>query len=203
MIAEVETEIYPETVATGGYEAPAAEVTAPAGTTTEAAAPRSRARLFVIGLVAFLVVGIGAGWYFYSQGYEDTDDAQVDGHLNPIASRIDGTIQAVHVDDNQSVEAGTVLVELDPSDDQVALQQAKAQYDQAMAQLSAAHPNLPITRISNLNDITSQQAEVSGAEARSAAAQHDLDSAVAKLQGVAGRERAEPGRLCPLPDPLR
>ena len=104
---------------------------------------------------------LAVGWYFYSQGYEDTDDAQVDGHLNPIASRIDGTINAVHVDDNQAVKTGALLVELDPGDDRVALQQAQAQYDQAMAQLGAAHPNLPITRISNLNDITSQQAEVS------------------------------------------
>ena len=67
---------------------------------------------------------MASDWYIYAQGYEDTDDAQVDGHLNPIASRIDGTIKAVHVDDNQTVQAGDSLVELDPSDDQVALQQA-------------------------------------------------------------------------------
>jgi membrane fusion protein, multidrug efflux system len=148
----------------------------------ETAAPRRRINPYIVGAVAIVLLVAAAGWYFYSQGYEDTDDAQVDGHLNPIASRIDGTIQAVHVDDNQAVQTGALLAELDPSDDQVALQQAQAQYDQAMAQLGAAHPNLPITRISNLNDITSQQAEVYGAEAALAAAQHDLDSAVAKLR---------------------
>ncbi len=99
-----------------------------------------------------MLLAAAVGWYLYAQGYEDTDDAQVDGHLNPIASRIDGTINAVYVDDNQAVQTGALLVELDPSDDQVALQQAQAQYDQAMAQLGASHPNLPITRISNLND---------------------------------------------------
>ena len=55
---------------------------------------------------------------------------KVDGHLVPVASRIDGTIQAVHVDDNQTVSAGQLLVELDPKDNEVALHQAKAQFDQ-------------------------------------------------------------------------
>jgi membrane fusion protein (multidrug efflux system) len=160
----------------------------------EPAAPRRRINPYIAGVIAIVLLAAAAGWYFYSQGYEDTDDAQVDGHLNPIASRIDGTINAVHVDDNQAVQTGALLVELDPNDDRVALQQAQAQYDQAMAQLGAAHPNLPITRISNLNDLTSQRAEVSGSEAALAAAQHDLDSAVAKLresQAVNERNQAD------------
>ena len=146
--------------------------------------PRTRPRVntIVVGLILLLLVAVGMGWYHYSSQFEETDDAQVDGHLNPIASRIDGTIRAVHVDDNQFVQAGTPLVELDPSDNQVALQQSQAQYDQAMAQLGAAHPNLPITRISNSSDLSSQQADVTGAEAALAAAQHDLDSSIAKLK---------------------
>ena len=69
-----------------------------------------------------------------------------------------------------------------PSDDLIALKQIQAQHDQALAQLGAAHPNLPITRISNQSDLTSQQAEVVGSEAALAAAQHDLDSSVARLK---------------------
>jgi membrane fusion protein, multidrug efflux system len=194
MIAEVETETYPETVATGRYQSSVTEATLAETSSTEDTSPRSRIRLYVIGLIAFVVVAIGVGWYLYSLGYESTDDAQVDGHLNPIAARVDGTIKAVHVDDNQSVEAGTVLVELDPNDNQVAMQQAKAQYDEAVAQLSASHPNLPITRIGNMNDLTSQRAEVVGSEASLAAAQHDLDSATAKLkesQAVDERDKAD------------
>ena len=83
--------------------------------------PRRRVNPFVVGAIVLVLLAVGVGWYLYAQGYEDTDDAQVDGHLNPIASRIDGTIKAVHVDDNQAVQAGALLVELDPSDDQVAL----------------------------------------------------------------------------------
>ncbi|WP_353070912.1 HlyD family secretion protein [Tunturiibacter gelidiferens] len=148
----------------------------------------------VLGIVLIVLIAAGISWYLYSSGFENTDDAQVDGHLNPVASRIDGTIKAVRVDDNQTVQAGELLVELDPSDDQISLHQAQAQYDQAMAQLGAAHPNLQITRIGNTGDLTSQQAEVVGAEATFAAAQHDLDSAEAKLkesQAVNDRNQAD------------
>jgi len=170
---------------------------------TDSTGPRRRVNPLILGAVLILLAALGIGWYVYSQGFEDTDDAQVDGHLNPIASRIDGTVKAVHVDDNQTVQAGTLMVELDPSDDQVALQQTQAQYDQAMAQLGAAHPNLPITRISNQNDLTSQQAEVVGSEAALAAAQHDLDSAVAKLkesEAVSERNQADFARYQTLYD---
>jgi hypothetical protein len=79
--------------------------------------------VFVVIVVVLLVVGVS--WYIYAQGFEETDDAEVDGHLNPIAARIDGTVKAVHVDDNQSVEAGKLMVELDPRDYQVALDQSE------------------------------------------------------------------------------
>ena len=144
--------------------------------------PRRRFNPVIIGAVVLMVLLVAVGIYLYARQYETTDDAQVDGHLNPIASRIDGTISAVHADDNQIVQAGFALVELDPADDKIAFEQATAQYDQATAQLNASHPNLPITRINNSSDLSSQQAEVKGAEASLAAAQHDLDGAVARLK---------------------
>ncbi len=137
--------------------------------------------IILIGVVAVLAVA-GVLYYLYTQTYQDTDDAQVDGHMNPIASRVDGTITAVHVDDNYTVKAGDPLVDLDPADSKVSLAQAQAQYDQAAAQLSASHPNVPITRSSNTADVTSSQADVANADAALAAAQHDLDSDLAKLQ---------------------
>src|SRR5664280_351901 len=79
---------------------------------TDATPPRRSINPLVLGLVVLVLLAIGIGWYLYSRGYEDTDDAQVDGHLNPIAARIDGTIKSIHVDDNQFVQAGTPLVEL-------------------------------------------------------------------------------------------
>jgi membrane fusion protein, multidrug efflux system len=180
------TQIETQTQPTGADQA---DVVGP-----DAATPRRRVNPLVLGIIALVLIAIGTGWYLYSSGYEETDDAQVDGHLNPIAARIDGTISVVHVDDNQIVRAGEPLVELDPSDNQVALQQSQAQYDQAMAQLGASHPNLPITRISNSTDLISQQAEVAGSEAALAAAQHDLESGMAKLkesQAVNERNQAD------------
>ena len=162
--------------------------------TAETGTPRRRFNPFLIGGIALILILGGLGWYLYSRGFEDTDDAQVDGHLNPVASRIDGTIKAVHADDNQAVEAGTLLVELDPSDDRIALERAQAQHDQALAQLSSAHPSLPITVINNRNDLTSREAEVTGAEAALAAAEHDLESATARLkesQAVNERNQAD------------
>lgn len=160
----------------------------------QVSAPRRRVNPLLIGGVAtILILGV-LGWYLYSRGYEDTDDAQVDGHLNPIASRIDGTIKAVHAEDNQPVDAGALLVELDPSDDQIALERTQAQYDQAVAQLRSAHPSLPIALIDNQSDLTSHQAEVAEAEAALASARHDLDSTVARLkeaQAVNERSQAD------------
>jgi membrane fusion protein (multidrug efflux system) len=141
-----------------------------------------------------VLLAVGIGYYLYSRGFEETDDAQVDGHLNPIAARIDGTIKAVYVDDNQMVQAGKLLVELDPRDYQVALGQAKAESDLALAQLGASHPSLPITRIGNRTDLASSQAQLANAEAALSAARHDLDSAIAKFkesQAVNERSQAD------------
>jgi membrane fusion protein (multidrug efflux system) len=160
----------------------------------ENAEPRRRVNPFLIGGIALALAVVGISWYVYSSGFEDTDDAQVDGHLNPIASRIDGTIKAVYADDNQTIKPGMLLVELDPNDDQVDLNQTQAQHDQAMAQLSAAHPNLPMTLISNHGDLATRQAEVASQEAVLSAAQHDLDSAVSRLkesQAVNTRDQAD------------
>lgn len=173
-----------DTVSTAaGEPAPIPETTAP---------DRPRSKRGVIGLVAILLVAICVGWYVYSRGSEETDDAQVDGHLIPIASRVEGTIQAVHIDDNQAVKAGDLLIELDPRDYQVAADQAKAQYDQASAQLTAAGPNVPITRITNESDLASNTAEVSAAEAALEGARSDLAASIAKLkESEAVNERAQ------------
>ena len=136
----------------------------------------------VAALILLVLVGVGTGWYFYSRQFETTDDAQVDGHLNPIASRVDGTIRAIHVDDNSVVNTGQLLIEIDPRDSQVAFDQAKAQLDQAAAQLGASHPNLPLTRISTRADQASLRAETTNAEAALSAAHHDLEMTVAKLK---------------------
>ncbi len=89
---------------------------------------QGRRRTLLFAAVLGSVILIGAIWFLlYSGTYESTDDAQVDGHLDGLTSRIDGEIKAVYAEENQSVQAGQLLVELDPRDYQVALEQAQAQ----------------------------------------------------------------------------
>jgi membrane fusion protein, multidrug efflux system len=159
---------------------------------TAPAPPRRKINRAALLIILVVIAAVVVGWYLYARDFEDTDDAQVDGHLNPVSSRIEGTIKAVHFEDNQLVTPGTVLVELDPKDYQVALDQAKAQADQADAQLAASNPNLPITRISNHTDLVSSQAEVANADAALSSARHDLDTAIAKLkESEATNERSQ------------
>ena len=106
-------------------------------------------RVVALALAALLAAAAVTAWAVYSHGYETTDDAQVDGHLNVVSSRIGGTTAAVYVTDNQTVEAGQALVDLDPSEQKVAYAQAKAQYDQALAQLNAQRPSVAITQADN------------------------------------------------------
>lgn len=138
-------------------------------------------RLVMAGLVALLACGGAAGWAIYAGGYESTDDAQVDGHLNIVSARISGTTAAVYVTDNQTVEAGQPLVDLDRSEQQVAYEQAKAQYDQAVAQLNAQRPSVAITQADNVASAVTSEAQLAQAKAGFAAASQDLAAAKAKL----------------------
>jgi len=92
-------------------------------------------------LVVLLVLALGAVSPFawnYLQSYESTDDAQIDGHIDPLSSRIDGTVIRVHAEDNDRVKAGELLVEIDPRDYEVAVAQAKARLELAVAQVASA-----------------------------------------------------------------
>jgi membrane fusion protein (multidrug efflux system) len=91
--------------------------------------------------VVLLVVALGAVSPFawnYLQSYESTDDAQIDGHIDPLSSRIDGTVISVHAENNDRVKAGELLVEIDPRDYEVAVAQARARLELAVAQVASA-----------------------------------------------------------------
>lgn len=90
------------------------EQTRPTEEQPEHTGGRSRRRFIIIGVVAVLVVGALLFWW-HSTYYEDTDDASVDGHLVQISSRISGHVLDVKVDQNQYVDAGTLLVQFDPA----------------------------------------------------------------------------------------
>src|SRR5215471_19191658 len=96
-------------------------------------ARRKRRRNLVILIAAVVVLAAGLLLWRYLGSYESTDDAQADVHLYPVSARISGYVVKVNVDDNQYVKAGTVLVEIDPKDYQVALDKTRADLANAEA----------------------------------------------------------------------
>ncbi len=141
-----------------------------------------RRRAFTIFFLILLVVAAGAVIYWlHVRQFESTDDAYVEMHLDPVSPRVDGTIVKVYVEDNQFVHAGEPLVDLDPRDFQVSVDQASAMLNQARSQVTAQQPNIPITREENTANLSSGEANVADAEAAAAAAAHDRDAAAFRL----------------------
>jgi membrane fusion protein (multidrug efflux system) len=113
---------------------------------------RSRKRIprgALLGLAALAVVS-ALGWWLYAGQFESTDDAQIDGHLNAISARISGTVVYINpkVENNQYVEAGTLLLELDPNDYQAELDHAKGELATREGEAHSAGVNVPITETS-------------------------------------------------------
>ena len=128
-------------------------------------------RLIII-LVTLVAAGIaGYRLWNYFGSYESTDDAQVDGDIYAITSRIAGTIKAVYVEDNQPVKAGQVLVDLDPRDYDVALAQAKAALNSSRTLVAVARPSVPITTQTTQTTLSTSATDIAQARASLAAAQ--------------------------------
>src|SRR3984957_3527579 len=144
----------------------------------------------IIGVVVLLLVIFFV--YRYVSSYESTDDAQVDGHINSISARITGHVIKLNVRDNQNVPAGTVLVEIDPADYQVAFEHAKADFDDAQATAAAAGVNVPITSVSTTSQVSSSEADVASARAGISAAKQQFAAAKAQLdQAEANNVKAQ------------
>jgi len=164
------------------------------------AKPKSRRRFIVVGVIALLVVGALLFWW-HSTYYEDTDDAQVNGHLIQISSRIAGQVIKINVEENEAVKKGDVMVELDPKDFEVAVQQDEANLQSAEASYEAAKVNVPVTHISTGSALSSAGADVHGSTAQIAQAERQLDAAKARVlqaQANATKSAADLERYKPL-----
>jgi membrane fusion protein, multidrug efflux system len=126
-------------------------------------------RILMIGGIAAVVLIVGL--FLYYRDRETTDDAQVDGHITPVASKIYGRVAEVMVLDNQQVKAGQVLVKIDPRDYQAALDQAKGQLALAEADAQSAGVDVPRTRENVASGTSSADAQLLGAQASLAMAQ--------------------------------
>ena len=136
----------------------------------------------LLALVALVVVASSVLLYRYLISWESTDDAQIDGYIYPVSSRVSGYVTRVLVDDNQYVEAGTVLVQLDPKDFEVAVANAKATLANDQASASALRTTVPITSVNTASQLSSAQADVDNAKAGLVAAQRSFQAAQASLQ---------------------
>jgi len=153
----------------------------------EAAARTARRKSRLKKIVPFVVVVLAIAallWWLHARQYEGTDDAQVDGHISQIGSRVSGYISKVYVDDNQEVQPGQLLVEIDPRDYEVALARAEADYADSAATAAAANLNVPIANIATQSQLESATADVNNMKAAISAAQKNLDAARAKEQAA-------------------
>ncbi len=146
----------------------------------ESAPPQSRRRGIIIAVVIVLAL-VAAGFWWYSTYSENTDDAQIDGHLIQVSARIGGQVLKVDVEENQVVKAGDVIAELDPSDYQVAVEKAEAALASAQANAAAAQVNVPITTANTGSNLSSAGADVSGTQAGTSQAQQQLEAAQARV----------------------
>ena len=143
--------------------------------------PVAKVLFGVIALVLFAAIFLV--WRHYA-AIESTDDAQIEGDIVPISARVGGTVKAVHVEDNQYVEAGTVLVEIDQSDYQVALKRAEAELSDASSNAQAARTMVPMTS-------TSTSSQLRAATAALASATKQVDAARARVrEAVANHTKA-------------
>ena len=129
-----------------------------------------------------LVLVIVAGYFLWNAfRFENTDDAEVDGHVMPLSARISGQIKDVFVIEGQVVHAGDVLVTIDPQDYQVSADQAQANLADAFATAASSHWNVPITSVTVRSNLDSAKTAVANAEAALKAAEQNYESAKAKL----------------------
>ena len=146
----------------------------------EIAQPNTRRRVIIAVVVAVLVL-VAAGLWWHSTYTEDTDDAQINGHLIQVSARVAGQVAKVYVEENQVVKAGDVIAELDPSDYKVAVENAEAALASAQANAAAANVNVPITTVNTGSNLRSADANVSGSQAGVGQAEKQLDSAHARV----------------------
>lgn len=131
----------------------------------------------LVALIIFVVVAAVAGfflWQYYSVR-ETTDDAQVDAHIYSVSARVAGTVIAVNFDENQQVQTGQVLAQLDPRDFEVAVQKAQADVADAQATARAASTGVPITSTTSTSGVATARANLN-------AAQKAVDSAQARVR---------------------
>ena len=144
---------------------------------------KSRSR-WIILFATPLIAAAAATWWVLAQRTESTDDAQIEGHLDSISPRISGTVSYINpkVENNQFVEAGTLLLELDPRDIEADLEHAKANLNTRNAEAHSAQTMIPIVDASAFGQFHAAEAAREQAVANVDSEQSDLVAAEHRLQ---------------------
>ena len=140
-------------------------------------------------IAAVVVVAVVLVFWLRSRGHEATDDAQVDGRITQIAARVGGPVLKVNVDNNNAIGAGTVLVQIDPRDYEVAVEKAKAELADAQANAAAASTNVPIAQVETRAGVNTASGGVQQAEAAVTGADREIQVAQANLVSAQARTR--------------
>lgn len=175
----------PRSVPETGNESPANPSPLTTRTYTPSARLRSKRRRNVVILVIVVVAVFAAVLLWrYLGSYESTDDAQADVHLSPVSARVAGYVVRVNVNDNQWVEKGTVLVEIDPKDYEVALAQAQANLNNAEETAQSLNITIPITSVNTESQLKFSASGIEDADAGVVAAERQLTAAHSQVEAA-------------------
>src|SRR3984893_16361061 len=145
-------------------------------------APKKRNKTVILVVVILVILVGGFFLWRYLRTYESTDDAQVDVHLYPVSARVSGYVVRVNEDDNQWVQKGAPLVEIDPKDYEVAVAQAQANLQSAEATAQSLNITVPITSVNTSSQLSFAASDVTNANAGIIAAQKQLAAAHAQVE---------------------
>ena len=164
----------------GTQGAPPAGQPAKASAPEESPAKKTGRKVVIFGVILLLLLA-ACFWYWRSTFTEDTDDAQVDGDIYQVSSRIAGQVTNVYAEDNKKVEKGDLLIEIDRKDQQVALEQAQAALASAQADYTQANVNVPITSVNTSTTLNTSGSDVRTGASNVTQAQQQAAAAAARV----------------------
>ena len=183
--------IEPQGALTGAPSDVAAPAASAAPPPADSPAKKSGRRFIILGAV--LILALIAGFFYWRSTFtEDTDDAQVDGDLYQVSSRVAGQVLNVYVKDNQVVQKGDPISDIDPKDLQVALAQAEANFASTKAAALQANANVPITSVNVRTSLSTAGSDVLGQQAGVLQAQQQEQASEARVvQATANAVKAQ------------
>lgn len=142
----------------------------------------------IVGALITAALAVSGGYAWATAGTESTDDAQVEGRVMNVAARISGQVMRVRVEDNQLVNPGDVLVELDPADNTAKVAAAKADLSAANAASDAAKAALALTQKTAPANLIQAQGGVTAATSSATSARTSIDQAKAEVAAAESRK---------------